>query len=417
MSQVLKMTEFKTSSSSSFIYFDFNATTPPSVEVASRLSESIESWGNPSSIHAAGRKPKLLLREARTIISKALGCHPLEMVFTSGGSESNNTVIQSVLEDIRKRSQEPAGAAANIDSRDEFITSAVEHPSVMKTMMHIRELGFTVHVIPVGRDGQLDLDFFKAKLSKKTALVSVMFANNETGNLLPVEEITKLAHQAGALVHTDAVQALGKVEIDLHGWGVDYASFSGHKFYALKGVGVLYQKRGAPLNSLILGGAQERHRRGGTENVMGIHSLRVMCESISEIPERTKKILMLRNYLEAEIIKRIPAVQVTGGSSPRLANTSSLIISGVDGETLLMSLDLQGFAVSTGAACSSGNPEPSPVLLAMGLSKAEAQNSLRLSLGWSTTAEEIESFVTTLSKSVERLRSFSTSSLEPGVYA
>jgi cysteine desulfurase len=407
MSQVLKMTEFKTSSQSPFVYLDFNATTPPSGQVVLRVSESLNAWGNPSSIHAAGRSPKLLLREARQQISQALRCHPLELVFTSGGSESNTTVIRSVLGEVR----------ASSSCRNEFVTSAVEHPSVMKTMMYVRDQGFKVHVVPVNRDGRFDLEYFKSVISEKTALVSVMFANNETGNLLPLAEITKLAHEVGARVHTDAVQALGKVEVDLKSWGVDYASFSGHKFYALKGCGVLFQKRGSPLASLILGGAQERQRRGGTENVLGIHSLRIMCESFNKVPEKSKQVLRLREYLESEILSRIPSVRVTGAQASRLPNTLSLVIAGVDGETLLMSLDLQGFAVSTGAACSSGNPEPSPVLLAMGLSRAEAQNSLRLSLGWSTTQEEIEAFVSVLVKTVERLRSFSTSVPETSVYA
>lgn len=405
MSQVLKMTDIINRSLSSHVYLDFNATTPVSAEVIKRLPEALEAWGNPSSIHASGRKPKLLLREARQLMAQSLNCNPLEIVFTSGGSESNTSVLRTFLENLRVEKVSVSGAQA----RNEFITSAVEHPSVMKTMMMFRTLGYTVHVVPVSRDGELDLDFYSSVLSEKTALVSIMIANNETGNIFPVKQLAAMAHAKGAKFHTDAVQALGKLSVDLKDLGVDYASFSGHKFYSVKGCGILFQRKGAPLNSLILGGGQERHRRGGTENVLGVHSLRVMFESIQLVPEKSLALSVLRDSLESQILQKIKNSRVTGQKGRRLANTSSLVIDGADGETLLMSLDLQGFAVSTGAACSSGNPEPSPVLLAMGLTRAEAQNSLRVSLGWNTTQEQIDAFVAALVVIVERLRSFDSS--------
>ncbi len=403
------MTENTNRSSSSHVYLDFNATTPVSGEVVQRLPEALEAWGNPSSIHASGRKPKLLIREARQLIAQSLNCNSLELVFTSGGSESNTTVLRSFLENLRleKEKSKESGSAAVL--RDEFITSAVEHPSVMKTMLMIRSLGFQVHIVPVDCEGHLDLNFYAKVLSAKTALVSIMVANNETGTLFPIKQLTDMAHAVGAKFHTDAVQALGKLRVDLKELGVDYASFSGHKFYALKGCGLLYQKKGAPLNSLILGGGQERHRRGGTENILAIHALRVMFENISAVTENSMRIEKMRDSLESQILQRIQNIKVTAAQGPRLTNTSSLIIAGADGETLLMSLDLQGFAVSTGAACSSGNPEPSPVLLAMGLSRSEAQNSLRISLGWSTSQEQVEAFVSALVAIVARLRSFETS--------
>ena len=409
MSQVPKMTDIINSSLSSHIYLDHNATTPVSALVASRLPEALQAWGNPSSIHAAGRKPKALLREARQIAAQALKCNSLEIIFTSGGSESNTTVLKSFFEILEKARKQNA---QGLSLREEFITSAVEHPSVMKTLMSFREAGYTVHIVPVNREGVLDIEFYQKVLTERTALVSIMLANNETGTIFPVQKLAQMAHAVGAKFHTDAVQALGKIPVDLTQLGVDYASFSAHKFYAIKGAGLLYQKRGAPLVSLILGGGQERHRRGGTENVLGIHGLRVVLETIGLVIEKAKLMAQLRDQLEVDILKQIPEVRITAASSERLPNTSSLVIRGVDGETLLMSLDLRGFSVSTGAACSSGNPEPSPVLLAMGLSRAEAQNSLRVSIGWSTTTEQLKTFVSELVFTVKRLRSFENQSVE-----
>jgi cysteine desulfurase len=232
----------------------------------------------------------------------------------------------------------------------------------------------------------------------------MMLANNETGLLLPIQKLAARAHAAGAKMHVDAVQALGKTPVNLAELGVDFASFSAHKFYALKGCGILYSKKGNDLRPLIFGGGQERHRRGGTENMLGIWALGFMARKLTEMPEKIAQVQILRDEMERAILARIPQVHVTQGDAPRLSNTSSLVLDGVDGETLLMSLDVKGFAVSTGAACSSGSPEPSPILLAMGLSREQAQSSLRVSLGWTTTREEIEEFVSTLQQVIERLR-------------
>ena len=377
--------------SSQFVYLDHNATTPLHVQVKNSLIEELEShFGNPSSIHWAGRKAKNLIRNSRQNLAELLSVSPLELIFTSGASESNNTVIQTLF--------------ATIKTRNEFICSAVEHPSVLKTMEHIQSLGAVVHKIPVNRNGELDLEFYKSVLSEKTALVSVMLANNETGNLFPIQELARLAHEKGALFHTDAVQGLGKMEINLKSLDVDYASFSAHKFYSLKGTGLLYCKKGSPQVPFLFGGAQERSRRGGTENVLGIMAFGQMAKMKSEILVQARRLEKLRDSMQVQILNRIPNCRVTGSSQNRLANTLSLVIDGVDGETLLMNLDIKGYAVSTGAACSSGNPEPSPVLLAMGLTRLEAQGSLRISLGWQNTEQEVETFIFELEKSVERLR-------------
>lgn len=377
------------------IYLDHNATTPPLRSVVENLPRWANQWGNPSSIHCSGRGPKALLRDSRAAVAKALNCHPLEIIFTSGGSESNNLVIKGFFE-------------SNVDpARNEYITSQIEHPSVMKSFEFLQERGAIVHCVPVDREGRFDLDVFKKYLSEKTALVSIMMANNETGSLMPIKKLVKLTHAMGAKFHTDGVQALGKIPVDLQALGVDYASFASHKVYALKGAGVVYAKKGARLKSLIAGGAQERSRRAGTENILSIAALGHVAGLLTrEFIADKYQMGRLRDDMEEQIQKRITGVKVTGAGVARLPNTSSLLIEGIDGESLLMNLDIEGVSVSTGAACSSGSPEPSPVLLAMGLSRNEAQRSLRLSLGWDTTAEEIERFLTILTNVIDRLRTF-----------
>lgn len=377
------------------IYLDHNATTPIAAKIVPHISDWLKAWGNPSSIHQSGRGPKALIRDARLSVASLLGVSPLEVVFTSGASEANNTVLKSVF---LNPSRDPL--------RDTLIISSVEHPSIEKTAQDL-EARFNVKVIrvPIGRQGEFDFEFYRKCISEKVALVSVMAANNETGHIFPIEEIAKLAKSVGALVHTDAVQVLGKKQIKVTDWGVDFASFSGHKFYALKGVGVLFVKRGSPFSALIVGGPQERRRRAGTENTLAIASLGLMAGYAGEISDRAQKVATLRDGLEERITQLIPGVQITGREGQRICTTSSMMIPGVDGESLLMSLDIEGISVSTGAACSSGNPEPSPVLLAMGFTRAEAQSSLRIGLGWGTTENELNTFVEKLLKTVERLRS------------
>ena len=390
------------------VYLDHNATTPVAEVVRDQILIWLDQWGNPSSIHQSGRGPKALLREARDKVAKALHVSPLEIVFTSGGSESNNEALKGVFENFRK--SELFGRP----HRAKYLLGAVEHPSLMRTAEYLREHGAIVEFIPVQRDGSIDLEAYRSMVDEQTALVSVMLANNETGNIFPIKEMVKIAHEKGALFHSDCVQALGKIPVDLADLGVDLASFSGHKFYALKGCGVLFVRKGVTLESLIHGGGQERHRRGGTENLLSIASLGFMCGFADQIAARGVEVENLRNRMEARILEEIKGVTLTGAETPRIPTTSSLVIEGVDGETLLMNLDMKGFSVSTGAACSSGSPEPSPVLLALGLSRKEAQGSLRLGLGWGTTLEEVDSFVDTLKSVVSHVRgltNFEVSSL------
>lgn len=376
------------------VYLDHNATTPVAPEILASLSSYAQAWGNPSSIHAGGRDPKQMLRETRRDLAAHLNCSPLELIFTSGGSESNNTVLRALWSKLGSQ-------------RNQFICSTVEHPSLMKAMEWLAEQGAQVDFVPVDRKGQLDLETYRSLLSEKTALVSIMTANNETGTLFPIRELAEMAHAVGALFHTDAVQMLGKLPLDLKALNVDYASFSAHKVYSLKGTGALYVKKNAPYESLIRGGGQERHRRGGTENTLGIAAFGEAIRLLSGLSMEASRLRELRDYFEARVLEEIPESSVTAFETERLPGTSSLILAGVDGETMLMSLDLKGFAVSTGAACSSGNPEPSPVLLAIGLSRGEAQNSLRVSFGRENTREQVDAFVEALKSVVIRLRQIS----------
>lgn len=384
-----------------FNYFDHNATTPVCAEVLAALPEIAAAWGNPSSIHWGGRLPKNILRDTRKALAENLGVSPLEIIFTSGGSEANNTILRGVFE----YHQTAPFLSPEKSRRLHFMCSQVEHPSIIKTMEHLKALGARVDFIPVNRQGELDMEFYKAHLSEDTALVSIMLANNETGTIFPIKQLAELAHAKGALFHTDAVQGFGKTPINLQELGVDYASFSAHKFYSIKGTGFFYSRKGSYFSSLIQGGGQERHRRGGTENTVGIGALGVVAKRLPLVAEKAKALEALRDEMEKRILSEIDNVSLTAAETKRLSNTSSLVIPGADGETMLMSLDIMGYAVSTGAACSSGNPEPSPVLLAMGLSRAEAQNSLRISLGWDTTPEQVHGFIEALKTVVARLRS------------
>jgi cysteine desulfurase len=379
------------------VYLDHNATTPPLMSISDQIQDWLKIWGNPSSIHWAGRGSKTILRETREALASSLRCHPLELVFTSGGSEANNLVLRGTFEHYL-RQKRPF-------NKIHFISSTIEHPSVKKTLDELEKLGAKVSRIVVNRDGEFDWAAYEASFSEDTVLVSMMVANNETGTLLPIEKIVQFAHEKGVRVHTDGVQALGKLSINLPKWGVDYASFSAHKFHALKGAGWLFVKKNSPLCSQITGGGQERHRRGGTENILAIRSIQEIVPHLARVGDLYASRLELRQHFETQLLKVLDRVSITAEKSPRLPNTSSLVIAGVDGETLLMRLDLAGFAVSTGAACSSGSPEPSPVLLAMGLSREEAQSSLRISFGWDTTKEDVDRFILVLKEIVQHLRS------------
>jgi cysteine desulfurase len=376
------------------IYFDNNATAPLSPLVAAQLPVWAEHFGNPSSIHWGGRGPKTCLRDARKALSELIGCDPLEAIFTSGGSEANNLVLKGLFFHHQFKAS----------PRKHYLISSVEHPSLLEAAAFIKRLGADIEIFPVGPGGKIDLEDFRSRVREDTALVSCMLANNETGTIFPIKKMAHIAHEKGALFHTDAVQALGKMYLSVKDLGVDFASFAGHKFYALKGAGILFSKRGHYLEPLIHGGGQERHRRAGTENILAIASFGLMAEQKKHLEEKLAHMSLLRNTFEAELLKRISGVTITAGEAPRLSNTSSVVIEGIEGETLLMRLDMEGVAVSTGSACSAGSPEPSAVLLNMGLTRRQAQSSLRVSFGWYNTAGEVERFLDILERTVLRIR-------------
>ncbi len=376
------------------IYLDYNATTPVAPEVREKVPFWLDQWGNPSSIHFHGRGPKKLLREARRKMAESLGIHPLEMIFTSGGSESNNLALQGPLRELKNKGVK----------RNKVIIGGIEHPSVLNQKERIESLGYEVLILPVCCEGKYDWNFYQNNLTDEVALVSVMLANNELGVIAPIKEMTRLAHERGALFHSDCVQALGKYEFDLNDLGVDLATFSSHKVYALKGSGLLYIKKGTPFSPLILGGSQERKRRAGTENLLAIASFSYVCEHLdtSAFVDSTRA---LRDNFEAFLSDNIDGLKILGKQNERLSNTSCFTVDGVGAESLLMNLDIRGFSVGTGAACSSGNPEPSPVLLAIGLTREQAQSSLRISLGKMTTQEQMEEFGRNMVEVVKHLRS------------
>ncbi len=375
------------------VFLDHNATTFPSKTVVKALA-NFSAWGNPSSIHQSGQKARSILTQARRQIAKEIGCAPGEVIFTSGGSESNNLAIKGMLDHIIKI------------GRPKIISSVVEHPSVFNALKDLDENLIEVIRVPVTKEKGFDYEFLEEKLrSENVGLVSVMTANNETGEVFDIDRIVELAKKYGSFVHSDMVQTLGKLPVDLLKTRVDLASFSAHKFYSLKGLGVLFQRKGTPLLREISGGGQERGRRAGTENVLAAVCLGEQIKSLSETKDKVKAIKLLRDLMETRIKSEIGDVEVLCEKRERLSNSSMLFINGVEGETLLMNMDLKGYEISTGAACSSGNPEPSPVLIAMGLTNKEASCSMRLSLGWETTEDEINGFVDTLKEVVKRLRS------------
>ena len=378
------------------IYLDYNATTPPASLLTEKVRDYLSSWGNPSSIHKVGQKARSVFWSSKMKLAALTGCHPLELIATSGGSEANNMAIKGLYEKYSLQRPE----------RNEMIISSVEHPSVRVPVKNLKKKGMKIKYIPVSKDCELDLSFYQSALSEKTFMVSVMYANNETGSIFPISRMVKMAHEAGAFFHCDAVQALGKVDFNLRELGVDTASFSAHKFYALKGAGVLYCRKGILPESLVDGGPQERNRRAGTENVLGMACFGDVAEQGKEILKEFENIKVLRDQTEKEILSSIPSARILGKEGKRLRNTSCIFIPGVEGETLLMNMDLKGYSFSVGSACHSGSLNPSSVLMAMGLSEREARSTFRISLGLGVEKTHLDRFVSDLNESVKRIRSF-----------
>ncbi|MBO4495837.1 MAG: cysteine desulfurase [Clostridiales bacterium] len=375
------------------VYLDNAATTKVRPEVFDTMRLVLcEEYGNPSSIHREGQCARKLLEEARESIAQNLACTPEEVFFTSGGTESDNWAIKcaATVSDANKR---------------HIITSAIEHPAVLKPCLALEREGYKVTVLPVDKEGLVSPDSLAKALTPDTALVSVMLGNNEIGTIEPIAELCKLVHSQGALFHTDAVQAVGTIPVDITALGVDLLSFSAHKFYGPKGVGGLYVRKGTLLPSFIDGGAQESNHRAGTENLPGIVGMaRALELAVSGLSETDASIRTLREILIREVLDLTPQARFNGHRTQCLPGIANFTFPGEDGERLLLMLNYEGFACSGGAACSSRNAEVSHVLTSIGLSKEEAKSSLRVSIGAFNSEEEIYRFVSALEKLLTKLR-------------
>lgn len=379
-----------------FIYADNAATTAVSEKVLNAmLPHFTKAYGNASSIYKLGRDAQRDIEEARAKVAKALGADPKEIFFTSCGSESDNWAIKGVAENMAKR------------GKKHIITSVFEHHAVLHTCEYLEKHGFEVTYVPVSSDGFVNPEDIKNAIRPDTALVTIMYANNEIGTIQPIEEIAKICKEKKVIFHTDAVQAVGHIDIDVKKQGIDMLSFSGHKIHAQKGIGALYVRKGIVLPNLIHGGGQERGKRAGTENVPAIVGLGVAIEEATKnISEKNSKILPRRNKLIDGILK-LPYTRLNGDREKRLPGNLNISIEGIEGESLLLMLDMNGICASSGSACTSGSLDPSHVLLAIGLKHEVAHGSLRLSIEDDVTDEDVDYILEVIPKVVERLRSMS----------
>ncbi len=377
------------------VYLDHAATTPMRPEVIDVLTEVSKAiFGNPSSVHGYGRKAHERLENARGTIAKSIHVKADEIIFNSGGTESDNTAILST-------------ALSHQDKGKHVITTQIEHPAVLNTMRYLETLGFEVTYLPVDEKGQLAVETVKAALRPDTILVSIMFANNETGNLLPIPEIGALLQEHPAVFHTDAVQAYGKVPLFPHEWGIDLLSVSGHKINGPKGIGFLYKNQSLSLPTFLHGGEQEEKRRAGTENLAAICAMAKAIECLPETiqTENQKKYGQFSDLVQSCLKKAGITFRVNGDPDHKLTHILNLQFPGLSNELLLVHLDLKGYAISTGSACTAGNVEPSHVLEAMyGTESSVMEESIRVSFGYGNTKEEVESFCDTLIETIERLK-------------
>jgi cysteine desulfurase len=377
------------------IYLDNNATTRVAPEVLETMLPYFDRlYGNPSSMHSFGGQVARTIREARAQVATLIGAHPEEILFTSCGTESDNAAIRSAL-------------AANPQKRH-IVTSRVEHPAVRALCAHLAGEGYRVTELPVDSEGRLDMDLYERSLTRDTAVVSLMWANNETGVLFPVERAAELARERGIPLHTDAVQAVGKIPIAMQTNAINMLSISGHKLHAPKGVGVLYVRKGTRFSPFLIGGHQEKERRGGTENTPGIIGLGKACELAAQNMEtENTRVKQLRDKLENELLARIPSSRVNGDRSQRLPNTTNMSFEFVEGEGILLMMDEFGICASSGSACTSGSLQPSHVLRAMGVPFTMAHGSIRFSLSIYNTEEEIDFVIDKLPPIIDKLRSLS----------
>ena len=369
------------------IYLDNNATTQLHPEVLEAMLPGLrENYGNPSSIHSFGRSARVQLDEAREKVACLINAHSSEIIFTSGGTEANNLALLGVAFKAKEK---------------KIITSKIEHPSVLNPCQQLEDQGVKVHYLDVDGLGRIDMDDLESQITESTALISLQHANSETGVLQNIKRASEIARNKGVLFHTDAVQSVAKIPFDLKNYPVDLLSISAHKFYGPKGVGALYLRKGTPaLFSPLCGGNQEKKRRGGTENVAGIMGFGKACELANENISETSQLADLRDYFQNEVCQLIPGTELLGDKVNRLPNTLNLGFDGVDGDTLLIALDMEGVAVSTGSACSSGTGLPSPVLRAMGIKHEKINSSIRFSLGRSISKLDLDLAIGALVKAV-----------------
>ena len=377
------------------IYLDNNATTRTAPEaVAAMLPYFSEYYGNASSIHKFGGRLAKVVEEGRAKVAGFLGADPSEIIFTSCGTDSDNAAILSALDVCPKRRK--------------IVISTVEHPAVLNLGKDLERRGYTVVKIPVDSLGRLDMDRARAMIDENTAVVSVMWANNETGNLYPVEALAELAHRAGALFHTDAVQAAGKIPFKLRDMNIDMLSVSGHKFHAPKGIGALYVRRGVRFRPFVVGGHQERGRRAGTENVPYIVGMGVAAElAMANFETENNYVRKLRDDLHNRLIAAIPSVRVNGDVEHRLPNTTNLSFEYIEGESILMHMDIHGICASSGSACTTGSLEPSHVMRAMGVPYTAAHGAIRFSFSRYNTQEDVDTVVEVLPGIIEKIRAIS----------
>lgn len=375
------------------VYLDYNATTPVDPRVLEVMIPYMKDmYGNPSSVHSFGGDSKAALDDAREQVAELIGARQRDIYFTTGGSESNNFAIKGIAYQLK-------------DKGRHLITTQVEHASVLETFKYLESEGYQVIYLSIDRDGMLDVDELRDVICEDTILVSIIYANNETGVIFPLDQISEITKEQGVLLHTDAVQAVGKIEINLKELPVDLLSLSSHKLYGPKGAGALYMRKGVDLSPLIHGGGQERGKRSGTENVPAIAGFGKAAELIiDDIEAENNRLSALRDKLHKKITNSIDGVSLNGHLENRLSNTLNLNFDNTEGESLVMNLDIEGVAVSTGSACSEGNVDPSHVLLAMGLTKEQAISSLRFSFGRFSKESDIDLVLDKLPAIVERIR-------------
>jgi len=378
------------------IYLDNNATTPLDPAVSEKMSLFLkEHFGNPSSLYPIGRDAKEIINQAREVIAKTLGATRTEIIFTGSGTEADNFAIRGVLDAFPEKK--------------EFITSAIEHPAVIQTANYLEKKGIKVTYVPVDRYGTIDLDYLKDAITPQTALISIMLANNEVGTIQPIEAVSKMVKERGILFHTDAVQAFGKIDVDVNKLGIDMLSISAHKIYGPKGIGALYIRKGTNICPLIYGGHQEREKRAGTENTIGIVGFGEAVRAIQEKGNKDKKrIEGLAEQLKNGIEEKIPKVKFNGHESKRIKGTLNFAFLGLEAEAVLLALAIKDIFVSTGSACSEDSEDVSHVLNAIGLKPEVARSCIRMSLGRFSTDEDIKVVLQELPEIVEKLREIST---------